>query len=123
MQELTDPNNKVKHLKLLIKDQSESYSFPAEDFCLYADFPHSKLIFPSIESAANLECTCTLIWLTQYYPYYTNISQLITSSVSKCNYTHSFDQLVKNCMFEQEIFKCKNLPITNTTAIITSTYC
>ena len=122
--QLLDENNKKKQVVLRMVDMREEYTFPEEDFCLYADFPHSKLIFPAIESRPNLECTCTLVWLTQYYPYYSNMPDLITPSVSKCNHTRRFDELVKSCKFEQTITKCNLIttpaPALTSTSAITS---
>jgi hypothetical protein len=57
------------------------YTFPNEDICLFKDFPHSQLVLPLIIFDASrfeyTDCTCSLVWLQQYYKlyFYNNFSQ------------------------------------------------
>jgi hypothetical protein len=50
------------------------YTFPNEDICLFKNFPHSQLVVPLIifypAKFDTIECSCTLIWLQQYYKLY-----------------------------------------------------
>jgi hypothetical protein len=46
------------------------YEYPNEDLCLFRDFPHKRLIFPSFIFDKNISCSCTLIWLIKYYNVY-----------------------------------------------------
>ena len=48
-------------------DFNMKYTYPDEDFCLFKDFPHLKLVFPIIKTKPDLNCTCTLMWLIQKY--------------------------------------------------------
>ena len=125
--ELNNPSNKAKQMQLRLTDQSKMYTFPEEDFCALVNFPHSQLVFPVIESADDLECTCTLIWLTQYYPFYSEIDDLLTTSVSKCNYKNDFDQQVANCNFEdikkeclQNTFESTEISTSHDTSTVTT---
>lgn len=78
---LEDTNNKEKQFKLKITDSSRSYLFPDDDLCDYIKFPHSRLIFPVLDSSLDCECSCTIVFLTQYYPFYRNLEELITPTV------------------------------------------
>jgi hypothetical protein len=54
------------------KDQNSifaEYTFPDEDFCLFENFPHSQLIVPVFNIKLE-HCTCTLVFLIQYYNLY-----------------------------------------------------
>jgi hypothetical protein len=112
--QLTDQSNKNKQFKLKLWDESQNYMFQDEDLCYFSDFPHSKLIFPILEDNRDIDCSCTVVWLTQYYPYFYDFNNLIEKSSFKCNYTQNFDLLIKSCNFEQEISKCKKLTTTTT---------
>jgi len=35
------------------------YDYPNEDFCLFAKFPHNKLVFPQLKPIQYSNCTCT----------------------------------------------------------------
>ena len=55
----------LTHL-VYLTDLNETYLYTEEDFCLFKDFPHSKLVVPKINTKPNLECTCTLLYLLKY---------------------------------------------------------
>ena len=48
------------------------YNYPDEDFCLFKDFPHAQLVYPSITLTETVNCSCTLLWLIRYSKYYMN---------------------------------------------------
>ena len=51
----------------------KTYDYPNEDICLFKDFPHQQLVYPSIFlENANSKCSCTVIWLIQYSHVYLN---------------------------------------------------
>jgi hypothetical protein len=109
---LTDPANKNKEFKLKIGDLSDFYELPDEDFCLFKNFPHSKWVFPVIKAKPGLECSCTLVWLVQYYKYYSFKADLITPSVSKCLSDPNFEQIILDCNFKKRVEDCDGLNST-----------
>jgi len=97
-------NNKDDKILLLLTDLNQTYVFPDEDFCIFKNFPHSKLVVPKISTKPDLDCSCTLLWLIQYKSLYQE--DLDTPSVVKCLNDPSFDQLVNSCNFELRIKSC-----------------
>lgn len=94
---------------LELKDLYKIYDFPDEDFCLFSNFPHDKLVFPIIETKKDLSCSCTLMWLIKNKNLYsgdTNI--LITKSVENCFNDPNFDKIISNCIFDKKIIACKD---------------
>jgi hypothetical protein len=63
----------------------EVYEYPDEDFCLFARFPHEKLVYPLIYLDEKLNCSCTLLFLIQYSSLY--LDQVI---MFKVNYGKTF---------------------------------
>ena len=96
----------TKQFKLKIVDLSEVYMFPDSDFCQFAKFPHNKAVFPIIESAKNLVCTCTLAYLIQFISFYQNSQEIFTQSVTNCKLSSDFDQVMESCKFSERIEKC-----------------
>ena len=102
------------------------YEFPNEDFCLFAKFPHNKLVFPQLKPIQYLNCTCTELYLMQYsiaikseFQYYSNkafltyefwqyyMDDINEKKFSKCYENEiSFNNLVKLCDFNQRLNKC-----------------
>ncbi len=56
------------------------YSYPDEDFCIFADFPHQKGYVPILDSANITTCTLTMEWLIQNYRFYNMNSSAFTSN-------------------------------------------
>ena len=104
--ELSSEASQQKQLALGLVDLSRSYAFPDADFCLFKRFPHDQLVFPIVRTRADLECSCTLVWLIQYWKYYSNLAELSTPSVSKCRLDDGFDQLVQSCDFRNRVDDC-----------------
>jgi hypothetical protein len=46
-----------------------SYEYPVEDFCLFKDIPHEKLVFP-ILNAQVTQCSCQMWWLIKNADFY-----------------------------------------------------
>lgn len=46
------------------------YEYPNEDFCLFHHFPHNNLVLPMLVPGKQIECSCTILWLIQYYYIY-----------------------------------------------------
>jgi hypothetical protein len=49
------------------------YAFPDEDFCLFWPFPHEQLVYMVFDKA-NLNCTCTILWLLKYADLYSKFN-------------------------------------------------
>jgi hypothetical protein len=50
--------------------QPSAYTYPSQDFCIFADFPVERTIVLTIESYYLTVCTDTIAWLTQNYALY-----------------------------------------------------
>jgi len=104
--QMLDEANKEKQFKLKMTDTSEKYTFPERDYCLYNDFPHYKLIYPIINAAPDLECTCSLLRLTQYAAYYKDQNEIKTYSTRKCLSSPNLNETVKQCNFVEKSLEC-----------------
>ena len=104
--EIESAENQQRQFKLNIINIAGSYGFPDKDFCLFKDFPHDQLVFPIINTASNLECTCSLLWLIQYSPYYNNQSEIQTQSVKNCLTDPNLEQMIQDCNFLDRITEC-----------------
>ena len=106
---------------------STYYSFPNEDICLFKDFPHSQLVLPLIIYDASrfeyIECTCTLVWLQQYFKhyFYNNFTQFneyiniepfykdffVNETLMKCQKSEEyFNEKFLACNFSQRFENC-----------------
>jgi hypothetical protein len=100
-----------------------AYTFPDRDFCLFKNFPHSQMITPVIIlGKSGLECTCSLIWLHQYWQryhyqhthnfeynnnvYYNDPPFEYLRSKEICLKNQNFSLLYQNCNFTQMSSKC-----------------
>ena len=122
--QLADPAVRQSQFKLRISDTNDtSYAFPDEDFCLFKDFPHAKLVFPIINTRQTLPyCTCTLAYLLQYSKYYNSQAEINTASVRSCLLSLNFDQIVADCDFQQRVADCGGLALsTPVTTLATTT--
>jgi hypothetical protein len=75
---------KLNQMELLLSDIKMDYDYSDDQFCLFKNFPHTKLVYPAISSKKSLNCTCSLIWLIQFYKMYANKDRLVTQSVQNC---------------------------------------
>lgn len=111
--------NRQNDLLITLADVSGSYKFPDEDFCLFKDFPHHKMLFFQIDTAAELPCTCTLYWLHKHKQY-KNFDYPL-GSARKCFATNLFSSSIEACNFEQRLAECANPATATTTAQETTT--
>ena len=95
------------------------YNYPDEDLCLFKDFPHAQLVYPSITLTDTVTCSCTLIWLIRYSKYYMNEdlthydqdlyldypSGLGNFSVRQCLHK-DFDRLLNKCDIDARLELC-----------------
>ena len=103
------------------------YTYPNEDFCVFKNFPHEKLIYPSIIFAENeFECSCTIFWLIQYFKFYLNENlthydvpfygsypeEFFKSPARNCLKRVNLKSEIKKCDFEVRLKNC-NLTTTN----------
>ena len=71
-------NNTVKEneknaMALFLVDILQDYFYPDEDICIFREFPHKHLVVPIfLPFENNLNCTCTLLFLIQYFKYKLN---------------------------------------------------
>ena len=106
---------------------SYTYDYPDEDFCLFRDFPHEKLVYPLIDPGYKINCSCTVIWLIQYTQLYFNITKTseyykydfliaysdeFRISLAYCFYQNNYQQLKKQCDFQKLSSKCDKINYT-----------
>jgi len=101
-------NNRNFKMEFRLTDLGGAYLFPNEDFCIFKNFPHSKLVVPIINTKENLDCTCTLLYLLQYKSLYEedSFNILETPSVTKCLNDPNFTQLISECDFDWKMRAC-----------------
>ena len=91
---------------------NKAYEYPDKDFCLFKDFPHTQLIYPSIIVAKHVECTCTIYWLIQYSKYYLNEDFSFYETNFLIDYPYKFESYsIRYCLkdigFLNASLKCK----------------
>jgi hypothetical protein len=106
------------------------YEYPNEDLCLFRDFPHKRLVFPSFIFDKNISCSCTLIWLITFYNVYFennqsefyNLAMFNDNGLNLINITLSMcmNFKMKSCNFEETFNKCTS--IRNTQTFISFSY-
>jgi hypothetical protein len=99
------------------------YEYSNEDLCLFKDFPHHRLVYPTILTGKLIPCSCTLIWLIQYskfylyknFTYYQKgiwtflINDPNSKKVIHCLLdTNNFTQEIAKCNFEISFENCEN---------------
>jgi hypothetical protein len=86
---------------------NNDYYYHDEDLCLFKDFPHKQLIYPSIISAKQKECTCTIVWLVKYSYLYLNLDFSNYEADLANNYQIGDDsgfETVRHCFSNRKLF-------------------
>lgn len=109
--------------KLNVSFINPIYEYPDEDFCLFQYFPHKHLVLPVLLPGKKLECSCTILWLIQYYSIYININynqdydenknyhnydlneENIFYTISYCQ-NENFNTSLMKCNFTERLSKC-----------------
>lgn len=104
---------------------NQIYEYPNEDFCLFHHFPHDQINLPMIVPGKRIECSCTLLYLIQYYEYYININYTANTSIYQDSYYYGnledtdasytilychdkhLEHKLKDCNFDTRIKFCK----------------
>jgi hypothetical protein len=116
----------IKFKELLVSHLTRVYTYPGFDLCLFKNFPHKQLVIPTMPDLndANVQCTCTILWLIQNYEIYFNLS--LTNPRLSRNYevyfeNASFRHCLKNystlydqCHFEAKFNLCQTTSFTRT---------
>jgi len=99
------------------------YEYPNQDLCLFKDFPHHRLVYPTILTGKLIPCSCTLIWMIQYskfylyknYTYYRKGLWTLIINDSKSDKTvhclsgtSNFSLEIDKCNFETNFKNCEN---------------
>ncbi len=103
----------------------KAYMWPDKDICLFKDFPHNQLIYPSILPATPFLCSCSIIWLVQYAKLYLKpdyssyrfeLNYIIeyidkwsfaNQSVRNCFRQEKLESLIQSCNFDLMLNNCK----------------
>ena len=114
---------RLKH-RLNMSFFDQIYEYPDEDFCFFQHFPHEHLVVPIIIPGKRIRCSCTLLYLIQYYSYYFIVnykadydpyqnyeyyeltSPLFNHSITYCH-DKNFNESLLNCNFTKRLKKCK----------------
>jgi len=80
---------------------TRKYIYPDEDLCLFKEFPHEKLVLPSINIYDEVECSCTLIWLVKKYKFYESLK---SASLKTNTVRPLYNVLVGSIKFQYVIF-------------------
>ena len=107
------------NIRFLYKAQksfiTQIYEYPDEDFCLFQYFPHDHLVLPLLVPGKKIECSCTVLWLVQYYTLYFKINNQQgyvdshNDSIYYDVYLSHFKYTIKYCHdthFKENFFKC-----------------
>ncbi len=86
--------NRAIHLNV------ETYAYPDEDFCLFAQFPHEKNVFPVLDKCFN---SCTFYWLIQYKSSFDLTDYIFDCKINyfkihECN----FSKMIQNCLLDKQ---------------------
>lgn len=91
-----------------------NYDFDDVDFCLFARFPHTRLVLPQFQVKGKLNCTCTLVWLLKYVgKLYARKNLLFMNDYynigSLCDYDNYelFNHAYESCDFDTRLSRCK----------------
>lgn len=101
------------HQQMIVEfnDESNSYTYPDSDFCLFKDFPHGNKVFPLINAKLSLNCTCTLLYLIQHIG--NSEKNLETAATRWCLRQESFNSKLIGCGFKERINACYRTSRTN----------
>jgi hypothetical protein len=94
---------------------TELYEYPDEDFCLFSNFPHDKLVYPLIQPGENItiNCSCTILFLIKYKLNFENLDDWIINNNmfvyenSPNYYCVNHTVLANKCNFEKRLIFCK----------------
>ena len=100
----------------------QSYTYPDKDICLFKDFPHKQLVYPTFEFAEySNECSCTIMWLIQHSKLYVNFNEtdydthflldrplsFMDESIRYCLTMGNFTESLESCRFEVRLNNCR----------------
>lgn len=107
---LTDPSvfKDPKRFLMYLGYSNDTYDYPEEDFCYFADFPHHRLILPIVNFAYADRCTCTLISILQYSKFYSVNSDFSNSIGNQKCMNSNYNETIRNCDLEARYNKCKS---------------
>ena len=89
------------------------YEYLDEDFCLFSNFPHEKLVYPLIQPGKNalINCSCTLLYLIKNHNLYFYIDKIINEiypdGVDDLANVYCKHKLLEHkCDFSSRLSKC-----------------
>ncbi|CAF0715157.1 unnamed protein product [Brachionus calyciflorus] len=90
----------------VVKLQFQSFEiFTDQVFCLFKNFPHSRLILPVFKKQQISNCSCTVLWLVGYNLYILDRKEYPIYEFCTYNKTY-LKVLVKKCDFEKRLNLC-----------------
>jgi len=101
------------------------YNYPDEDFCLFKEYPHNRLVIPILKPNSKSICSCTELFLIQYSEKYSSFLNYLDEKIvfndymyqyevkveknlklHKC-FNESFDLMISKCNFQKRLENCK----------------
>lgn len=91
---------------------TDDYLYPDDDICMFKYFPFHRVVLPYIYTINEINCTCTMCWLTKYYYLYkqkiTSDNQYVFFEYDDTNFENkihccnkcNFQRLLNNCDIE-----------------------
>ena len=80
--------------------ENENYDYPDQDFCLFSNFPHEKLVYPLIiMKGVKINCSCTLLFLLQHGLDYNNFYEKVNK-----NFINTSNLPMGYCLEDQEAY-------------------
>lgn len=115
----TTPNR----FDLYLGASNDSYDYPEQDFCYFADFPHYRNILAIVNFEHKGECTCTLMSIIRYSWRFPHSSSQATDYHMSTGYKYclnnNYNQTIENCKLDEKIKLCESRstrrPISTTT--------
>jgi hypothetical protein len=92
---------------------AKTYDYPDEDFCLFAHFPHERLVYPVIRPEGFINCSCTVLWLVQNTLLFFSKEKISASKYTRengyvltCILLPNHNELFKSCNFSRKKENC-----------------
>lgn len=107
-----DPFTTPNRFDLYLGASNDSYDYPEQDFCYFADFPHYRNILALVNFEHKGECTCTLMSIIRYSWRFKHSSSLTTDYHMSTGYKYclrgDYNQTIANCKLDEKIKACES---------------
>jgi hypothetical protein len=105
--DLANATSLINAYQFLVVAFGDGYNFPNEDFCLFKDFPHNRLVYAEINTPPQ-SCSCTLLYVLSNW-LLVSPSALYLGNIKSdiaCITSANITQMVQACNFSQRLLQC-----------------